>query len=117
MRIFDQRFLCIWAATLPVACHGVAELDKRSYMMCWQGASTSPLDCHFRAVELAYGTLVTVYHPEGGFRRFIVTRHGAIKAADGAEIASVVHDRDAEFKVVVNNWRYLWPRELQAPRS
>jgi hypothetical protein len=115
MRIFDARF-GTGVLLLLCACNGAAEWDKRSHMTCWHGASTSPLDCHYRAVPLAQGRLVTVYHPEGGFRRFIVTRHGEIKPADGAEIASVVYDRDAELKVVVNQWRYLWPREIQARR-
>ncbi len=53
--------------------------------------------------------MLTVRHPDGGFRRFAVTSDGSgLVSADGAEPAAVSL-RDGGIEVVVGTDRYRFP--------
>lgn len=60
------------------------------------------------------GLFLTVRHPDGGFRRLLVTKDGrGVVAADGAEPALVVPIGPNEIEVAVGGARYRLPATVQ----
>ncbi|MBN2971904.1 hypothetical protein JW805_07730 [Roseomonas aeriglobus] len=53
----------------------------------------------------ADGTLLTIRHPDGGFRRLRVSRGGEVSAADGA-VPAVVRMREGVAEVALGDARY-----------
>ena len=50
--------------------------------------------------------LITVRHPDGGFRRLLLRADGTIEAADGAEQASLAALPDGRVEVAIGRDRY-----------
>lgn len=62
----------------------------------------------------AQGLMITVHHPDGGFRRLLVTTDGrGVVAADGASLASVIPLDAHEVEVVIENDRYHLPATVK----
>lgn len=60
------------------------------------------------------GPTLTIRHPDGGFRRLLVTRDGrGVIAADGAEPARVSIDGDSRIEVSVGGDRYRLPATVK----
>jgi hypothetical protein len=60
------------------------------------------------------GPTLTIRHPDGGFRRLLVTRDGrGVIAADGAEPASVSIAGDSRIEVSVGGDRYRLPATVK----
>ena len=56
--------------------------------------------------------VLVIHHPDGGFRRFTITRDGTgIAAADGADRASVT-PRDDAIEVALGGDRYVLPATI-----
>jgi hypothetical protein len=61
------------------------------------------------------GTILTMRHPSGGFRRLLVTRDGrGVVAADGADPAAVAVIADNRIEVTVAGDRYRLPATVKA---
>ena len=61
------------------------------------------------------GTTLTLYHPDGGFRRLLVTGDGrGVAAADGADPATVSVIGDNRIEVEIAGDRYLLPATVKA---
>jgi len=85
-------------ATIPCALHGATALAEK---------------CTLRAAGTGGGWIVTVRHPDGGFRRFDVTGDRRVAAADGAEIASGRPMPDGRLEVTIGADRYQLPASFQ----
>jgi hypothetical protein len=64
------------------------------------------------------GAILTLRHPDGGFRRFrIVTDGRGLAPADGAEKAKITLIADKRIEVTVGEDRYRLPATVEAPKS
>lgn len=69
---------------------------------------------HGCVVERA-GKMLTLRHPDGGFRRFHVLDDGrGLEAADGAEAAKLTILDDKQIEVVAGGDRYRLPAQIGA---
>ena len=60
------------------------------------------------------GLILTVHHPDGGFRRLLVTKDGrGVAAADGAEQAKVAIVDPHEIEVALGNDTYRLPATVK----
>lgn len=101
------------ALLLLTACsqgNSAPQSDPESLIECaLAGAGTFDRTCAIERSESADGLVLTVLHPEGGFRRFTVANDGrTLTVADGAQVASVVPADDA-IEVAVGLDRYRIP--------
>lgn len=78
------------------------------------GAGEFRRTCTVERVEGAEGTVLTVRHPDGGFRRLLVTTDGrGVVAADGADKAVVSIIDDDRIEVAVAGDRYRLPATVK----
>ncbi|MBC7985121.1 MAG: hypothetical protein H7X93_00390 [Sphingomonadaceae bacterium] len=78
------------------------------------GASRFAPDCTLEQVESPNGLVLTIRHPDGGFRRLLVTRDGrGVIAADGAEEAVVSTVSEREIEVALAGDRYRLPATVR----
>jgi hypothetical protein len=69
-------------------------------------------DCTVERVKQAGATLLIVYHPDGGFRRFKLLDGGkSLAAADGAEALAIARSPD-RVDVSVDSDRYRFPAAM-----
>lgn len=78
------------------------------------GATTFARVCTLDRVTTEAGLTLTVYQPDGGFHRLLVTKDGrGVVAADGAEAAKVrIVDGD-EIEVAIGGDRYRLPATVK----
>ena len=70
--------------------------------------------CQFERNEEQQGLVLTIRHPDGGFRRLLVTRDGrGVIAADGSETAVVTPVSDREIEVALAGNRYRLPATVK----
>jgi hypothetical protein len=78
------------------------------------GAKEFAADCPYEREIGKDGLILTIHHPDGGFRRFLVTKDGrGIVAADGSEAAAVVPLGAHEVEVTVGTDRYRLPATVK----
>ena len=78
------------------------------------GAAEFQRVCTIGREEGAEGTILTLRHPDGGFRRLLVTEDGrGVIAADGAEKAVVSIIGDNRIEVAVAEHRYRLPATVK----
>ena len=66
--------------------------------------------CTVERTAGAEGTILTLHHPDGGFRRLLVMKDGqGVTAADGAEPAEVRMNGAGEIEVSLDGDRYRLP--------
>ena len=70
------------------------------------GAGDFQRDCTIERLQGAEGTILTVRHPDGGFRRLLVT-------ADGVEQAVVTPLGTGMIEVAIGNNRYRLPATVK----
>lgn len=84
------------------------------------GADTFAYACAIDMVHSQDGLFLTLRHPDGGFRRLLVTRDGrGVTAADGAEQTVVSTLAPDLIEVAIGGARYRLPatvRESKPPR-
>ena len=93
------------------ACSQAAEApDPGSLIECAiGGAGAFSRECAVERVREDGGLVLTVRHPDGGFRRFAVTEDGmGVAPADGAEPATITL-REGGIEVAVGADRYRFP--------
>ncbi|APX66360.1 hypothetical protein V3I01_08620 [Sphingomonas sp. gentR] len=74
------------------------------------GAQAFASDCTVEQSGAGNAVVLTVRHPDGGFRRLQVTRDGrGVEAADGAQPASVTVAGDRTIEIAVGGDRYRLP--------
>lgn len=79
------------------------------------GAQTFRRDCTVEQSAAAEAVILTVRHPDGGFRRLQVTQDGrGVAAADGALPALVSVEGDRQIGVTVGADRYRLPATVSA---
>jgi len=67
-------------------------------------------ECTVERTAGAEGTILTLHHPDGGFRRLLVMKDGqGVTAADGAEPAEVRMNGAGEIEVSLGGDRYRLP--------
>ncbi|MFS0736095.1 hypothetical protein ABC347_03500 [Sphingomonas sp. 1P06PA] len=84
-------------------------------MVCRVGAATAfaPACAIERSVE-ERGLVLTIRHPDGGFRRLLVTRDGrGVIAADGAEPARVATEGSGVIEVTIGGDAYRLPATVK----
>ncbi len=87
-------------AAVPCAHAGQAELKR---------------DCLIDRTDSDQGLILTLRHPDGAFRRLLVTRDGrGVVAADGAEPATFTVIGDNQIEVKVAGERYQLPATVKA---
>lgn len=74
------------------------------------GAEAFARVCEIERAESDRGMVLTVRHPDGGFRRLLVTSDGrGVIAADGAEPAEVTLVGQDEIEVAIGDDHYRLP--------
>ena len=78
------------------------------------GAEAFARTCTLDREQTASGLILTVRHPDGGFRRLKVTKDGrGVVAADGAEPADVAITGAQEIEVGVGDDHYRLPATIR----
>lgn len=79
------------------------------------GADAFARVCEIERAETERGVVLTVRHPDGGFRRLLVTTDGrGVVAADGAEPAVVTLVGTDEIEVALGDDHYRLPATMKA---
>lgn len=110
--------------TLPlVACdkeaasgsHGATSDDGGANIPCALGGSEAfKPDCTVERSAVPDGIVLTLHHPDGGFRRLQVATDGrGVVAADGADAASVKVVSSGSIEVAVGDDRYRLPATVK----
>ncbi len=92
-----------------------AEDDGR--ILCARGNAPLARDCTVEQTQGGEGLTLTLRHPDGGFRRLLVTRDGrGVIAADGAEHALVTVVDAGGIEVALAGDRYRLPATVKGAR-
>lgn len=82
------------------------------------------IDCAVGGAELANACtvvrgagVVTIHHPDGGFRRLVIDGRGNFSAADGADVAASTKRADGGTEVQVGQDRYVIGKPGTGARS
>jgi hypothetical protein len=74
--------------------------------------------CAIDMIQSQDGLFLTLRHPDGGFRRLLVTRDGrGVVAADGAEQTQVTTLAPDLIEVAIGGARYRLPATVRQPKS
>lgn len=81
------------------------------------GATAFSSDCTLEQAAGPEGTILTIRHPDGGFRRLAIARDGrGVVAADGAETAVVAPLSEGLIEVTLGDARYRLPATVKATK-
>lgn len=81
------------------------------------GAAAFERVCTVERLQGPDGTILTIRHPDGGFRRLLVANDGrGVVAADGAEQAFVSIVADNRIEVSLGGDRYRLPATVKSSR-
>lgn len=96
---------------------GEKPVDPDSLVACQPaGASSFTRGCTVERSESPDGAILTLRHPDGGFRRLLVAKDGkGVVAADGAEPAEVRMSGDDAIEVTLGGDRYRLPAKPEIP--
>ena len=82
------------------------------------GADTFSFACTIDRIQSQDGLFLTLRHPDGGFRRLLVTTDGrGVVAADGAEKAEVTVLAPDLIEVAVGGARYRLPATVRGAKA
>ena len=77
-------------------------------------STTFTRSCAIERLQGPDGLVLTIRHPDGGFRRLKVTKDGrGVVAADGSETATVSIAGDRQIEVAVGGDRYRLPATVK----
>ncbi|WP_454882739.1 hypothetical protein [Sphingomonas oryzagri] len=78
------------------------------------GSEAFKPDCTVERATTADGIVLTLHHPDGGFRRLQVATDGrGVVAADGADVASVKVMSPGSIEVAIGEDRYRLPATVK----
>lgn len=81
---------------------------------CARGDAAFASDCTIEQAQGEDGLILTVRHPDGAFRRLLVTKDGrGVIAADGAEVAKVMITGANGIEVALGGDRYRLPATVK----
>lgn len=93
-----------------------ADAEDDGRLLCARGQGSLQRTCTVEQVRDADGLVLTIRHPDGGFRRLRVTSDGrGVVAADGAETAKVTIVGPGDIDVAVGDDRYRLPATVKRP--
>ena len=116
----SSLFLCL----APAACGGssmtnqttpepAARATADARVPCARGAEELARVCTMERARTDAGIVLTLRHPDGAFRRLLVTADGrGVAAADGAEPARVTIVAPGEIAVGLGDARYRLPARV-----
>ena len=103
------------AAAAPQATAAAAQADGAGRVPCAEHGAALARTCTVEREEGDHGLILTLRHPDGGFRRLLVTRDGrGVVAADGAERARVRVLGSDRIEVKLGDARYQLPATVKA---
>ncbi len=112
MRIFSGFLLLIFTgcSAEPVVENQVSQAKPNDQIDCaLSGSQAFTRDC---ALERGDGTMLTLRHRDGGFRRLTLEADGTIDTADGADDITVQTLADGRTEITVGEDRYRLPATL-----
>jgi hypothetical protein len=93
-----------------------AALDDGRVACAVAGATEFSRSCQIETTETGTGLVLTIRHPDGGFRRLQVVKDGrGVIAADGADLAEVTPLNPREIEVLIAGNRYRIPATVKMP--
>ncbi|MES3099029.1 hypothetical protein [Sphingomonas faeni] len=97
-----------------VAAKQRTETAGDSRIACAQGGAAFASTCTFEQAQGKDGLILTIRHPDGAFRRLLVTQDGrGVIAADGAEAAKVTVIGADGIEVALGGNRYRLPATVK----
>lgn len=112
-----SRISSLVASAALASCGGVnADTARGDRIACaLAGSEGFADDCRIERSSGSEGTILTVRHPDGGFRRLTITTDGrGVIAADGAEPALVTPLAEGLIEVTLGDARYRIPATVKA---
>ena len=112
MRIFSALALLFLASCSaePAAENKVKQAKAEDRIECAiDSASDFTRDC---AIERGDGTMLTLRHGNGGFRRLTLEADGTIDTSDGADTITLQTLGDGRTEIMVGSDRYRLPATL-----
>ena len=74
--------------------------------------------CEIDRAVTADGLTITIHHPDGGFRRLLITKDGrGVIAADGASAVTILPLGEHEIEVAIDDDRYHLPATVKPPAT
>lgn len=91
-----------------------AETAGNPRIACARGAAAFASTCTVEQTQGKEGLVLTIRHPDGAFRRLLVTQDGrGVIAADGAEVAKVTITGADGIEVALGGDRYRLPATVK----
>ncbi|MBD59202.1 MAG: hypothetical protein CL808_03655 [Citromicrobium sp.] len=92
---------------------GTAPADSQSIACALNGASDFDSTCSVERSEIDGATLLAVFHPDGGFRRFEVMSDGSgLSAVAGADVVAQTLQGDI-LEIAIATNRYRFPADVR----
>lgn len=93
-----------------------ADAPDNDRIACATGGETAfSMNCRIERTQTDEGLVITVRHPDGGFRRVLVVKDGrGVVPADGAEPAQVVLTGQDQIDVTIGRDKYRLPAVAKA---
>lgn len=102
------------SAVARVEAQQQADAEDDGRILCARGQAPMQRTCTVEQVQGENGLVLTLRHPDGGFRRLAVTSDGrGVVAADGAEAAKVAVIGPGDIEVTVAGDRYRLPATVK----
>ncbi len=102
------------ASSAEVEAKQKAETAGDSRIACAQGEAAFASICTVEQAQGEDGLVLTIRHPDGAFRRLLVTQDGrGVIAADGAEVAKVTITGTNGIEVALGGNRYRLPATVK----
>ncbi|PTW49427.1 hypothetical protein C8J25_101937 [Sphingomonas faeni] len=97
-----------------VAAKQRTETASDTRIPCAQGDTAFASTCTIEQAQGKNGLVLTIRHPDGAFRRLLVTQDGrGVIAADGAEVAKVTITGTDGIEVALGGNRYRLPATVK----
>ena len=101
-------------ADTTVAAQRQATPANEARIACARGNAALAASCTIEQAQGRDGAILTIRHPDGGFRRLLVTQDGrGVIAADGAEVAKVTVLSADGIEVALGGDRYRLPATIK----
>ncbi|MES2445163.1 MAG: hypothetical protein V4574_20245 [Pseudomonadota bacterium] len=105
------------AAKAQASARAIAEAEGKVECAV-PGAKAFAYACAIDRTQTQDGLYLTLRHPDGGFRRLLVTNDGrGVVAADGAETAEVTPLAPDLIEVALGGARYRLPATVRQPKK
>lgn len=101
-------------AATQIAAEQASESADDLRIPCARGTAALETVCTIEQTKGDTGPILTIRHPDGGFRRLLVTDDGrGVVAADGAEVAKIGLIEGNGIEVTIGGARYRLPATVK----